>query len=549
MSIVRQELKTVPIVNGIYYPSSTQEIKLIIEYAKKNRLTVRVAGAEHAPTSAIYSSHINQIKVKLDGDLKKIKEINIDDSKEYAAVTVGAGCYLGVNPSDQKSTLENSFTKQLDDLGFSLPNLGGISHQTIFGFMTGSSGGTLKSLHDTILSIKFIDGNGIEHIAHRGDDLFNAVGVSLGLLGIITELTFKCSRKYLVHGTETNKMMTDKSSYFTPDEKGNFSDLDKALFEGDDYIHFNLYPYLQAVTIWQANAIPYNEKKLTPYNHVLSSPIMTQIAALDLKIIDCLIHADDEYSEAIQKLQKPFVPLNANQEFTDIWYDALPVDNQVHRLDSKMDMEFSELWFPRDQLSEVMRRINKLFAENPKAAGNLPTEFYAASESPFWLSPSHGYTQGAFRVDLYWWNNNKNRHHEMEEFFGRFYEALHDVKGLRFHWGKHLPTPGKTYGKYTFFVEHLSKNYEKWNDFLKLRLKMDPDGIFLTEYWAKQLGIDQANEKIFSWTMMAADVLASGSSYLGLNFFSRKQEPITIAPYEDKINLISTKNNHVFDPT
>ena len=56
------------------------------------------------------------------------------------------------------------------------------------------------SLADSIMSIKFIDGQGNWHIAKKGDDLFAAVGVSLGLFGIITEVEFQCLPSFNVVG-------------------------------------------------------------------------------------------------------------------------------------------------------------------------------------------------------------------------------------------------------------------------------------------------------------------------------------------------------------
>ena len=60
-------------------------------------------------------------------------------------VTVEAGIHLGHDPLDPLSTKENSLLYQLHHkYGLSLSDLGGISHQTVGGFlMTGSSGGSL----------------------------------------------------------------------------------------------------------------------------------------------------------------------------------------------------------------------------------------------------------------------------------------------------------------------------------------------------------------------------------------------------------------------
>ncbi|HSW76653.1 MAG TPA: hypothetical protein VLG50_06395, partial [Candidatus Saccharimonadales bacterium] len=100
---------------------------------------------------------------------------------------------------------------------------------------------------------------------------------------------------------------------------------------------------------------------------------------------------------------KPFVNPKDHQAFQDIWYKALPIDDQAP-VDGLINTAFCEMWFPRDQLNEVMRRLKELFAENPLAAGNFIVELYSAKQSPFMLSPAEGHD--AFRVDLYWWQHN-----------------------------------------------------------------------------------------------------------------------------------------------
>ena len=53
------------------------------------------------------------------------------------------------------------------------------------------------------------------------------------------------------------------------------------------------------------------------------------------------------------------------------------------------------------------------------------------------------------------------------------------------HWGKYLPPPGTGEG-----AGYLTGQYPKWSDFKLLRSQMDPNNIFLTNYWKSQLGIN-----------------------------------------------------------
>jgi len=73
-----------------------------------------------------------------------------------------------------------------------LAALGGISHQSLAGFLsTGSAGGSVKyDLTDAITWIRLVDGSGQLRTIGRGDPHFDAVLAALGLFGIIVEVGF-----------------------------------------------------------------------------------------------------------------------------------------------------------------------------------------------------------------------------------------------------------------------------------------------------------------------------------------------------------------------
>ena len=64
-----------------------------------------------------------------------------------------------------------------------------------------------------------------------------------------------------------------------------------------------------------------------------------------------------------------------------------------------------------------------------------------------------------------------------------FYEKLGRLS-FRAHWGKYLPQPGSAQG-----VRYLTGQYPRFGDFAALRRRLDPDGVFLTGYWRRHLGI------------------------------------------------------------
>lgn len=488
----QSDLKHIHFEKDIYYPQNVEEVKELVLFAKKNHCLVRTVGSGHSPISSIYGENENEIKLCLDGDLRKIDSFVIDESKKFATVTAGAGCYLGRNPRDIKSTLDNSFNKQIDDKGYALPITGTISHQSIAGCLqTSTSGGSTKhGGADVIEEIEWINGLGEICRAKRGEVNFNAVGVSMGLLGVITHVTFKLPPKFYVAGIEMNKEIKD--SFLAKDSQGHYSKLSKAFFEDNEYIRLNWLPqkYTQRVNEWTGHAVSPDSKTI-PYHHALESNVVSVLAASALIIANKLATIGTDLAQQLLGLLiKPFVRLDDTQEYCDVWYKTLPNDDKAH-LDHVVSLSFSELWFPRESIDTVMNTIEELVAANPEAAGNFVIELYCAKQSPFMLSPSEG--RDVFRVDLCWYDHNQ--YGNANRYFGFFWEKLLSIPGVRLHWGKYLPHIGEKYGELEFKPEMLQKNYPKLSDWLKIREKMDPQQLFVTNYWRQYLGIPELKKE------------------------------------------------------
>lgn len=485
------------IKNDIHFLNSIKEVVALVHHARVNRFTIRVLGSQHSPSTAIASTqNQSEIQCVLSGELRAIHDFRLVDDGQAAIVKVGAGCNLGINPQDPSSTLANSFNHQIDRYGFALPTLGGITHQTIAGFLqTGSSGGTYQhSITDVIESIELITGMGEHLVLQKQHDLFNAALVAMGLFGIIVFVTFKLPPRYFVKGMEENKIF--RASWLQKDKNGTYSKLKRALFAEHEYAHINWFPqkYLHRVMQWQGHTISDAQLQqmnigIKPYHHALESKVISLCAAAILKLgngIDRLnrMLPNNLLHKIKASLLKPFVALNDQQEFCDIWYHALPIDDQAD-VDGLINTAFSEIWFPKDQLDKVMSTLENLFHDHPHTVGNFIVELYAAKQSPAWLSPA--YQCDAIRVDLYWWLRNRGSAHE---YFSQFWQCLLPIPGARLHWGKHLPEIDQTLGSVRFNRAFLMRNYPRLHDWLTLRAQIDPQQIFVTDYWRQLFAIE-----------------------------------------------------------
>jgi hypothetical protein len=209
--------------DGYYHPAGVDEVRALVLEARARGANLRIRGSGHSVSASVRSNRNPASGAGCDGmdvmlDQMRAVVIEPEPDGEHAIVQVEGGCNLGLDPYDPSgtSTWENSLTVRLHRAGWALEALGGISHQTIAGFlMTGSAGGsTTHSLAATVLRLQFVDGTGEIHEADAGDTgrqrcLFEAAGVSMGLLGVITTVWLRAVRTYTLAGREVTTRLAE----------------------------------------------------------------------------------------------------------------------------------------------------------------------------------------------------------------------------------------------------------------------------------------------------------------------------------------------------
>jgi hypothetical protein len=70
-------------------------------------------------------------------------------------------------------------------------------------------------------------------------------------------------------------------------------------------------------------------------------------------------------------------------------------------------------------------------------------------------------------------------------FFQQFWDLFRD-NGIpfRLHWGKYLPD-----FDHAEWAAYFRSQLPRWDEFLALRSRLDPDNIFLTDYWRVHLHV------------------------------------------------------------
>ncbi|KAI6660413.1 hypothetical protein LOD99_13999 [Oopsacas minuta] len=476
---IEDELKHIRFQNGIYYPDYIDQVVDLVMYSRKYKKIARCRGSGHSPPESIFAP--NGIDMVLSGDLRTVSLVE-ELPLNRAVFKVGGGCYIGVNRLDPTSTRENSLSYQISQLGYAISITGGISEQSIAGFMlTGSSGGSVKfGFPESIREIQFVNGKGeIKTVSPTVEkDLFYAVGVSMGLFGIVISVTIEVVPYFNVVGEETNVMYANSS--LQPHKFIHY-------LKDQEYYHSQWLPQKGVNRVDEFFGKKTQSTKIKKYHHEVGSLKVGIEAAIALKITNEILTRSDPVKPweetVIAFLLKQFLPIPYKETFLDYWYIALPNDD-LAPIDTLLKVDFLEMWFPIDFADELIATLQQKVFPYPKKAGNITTEFYASKESPFWLSMSYG--RNCVRLDKLRWAYDIG---PPRDFYKYYWDVLMAKPGARFHWGKWMPQNGDVCDGLVFNLDFLKKAYPKMEEWLIFRELMDPDQVFVSDYWRSILEI------------------------------------------------------------
>jgi hypothetical protein len=277
---------------GLYHPASEAELVALVRCAYRQGREVRVRGAAHSVSHAIYADTAEPFENVVGRRIPpKSEHFNlaldryrgfrvVDEAQKL--VEVDAGTHLGCDPNDPTATRSVSLLGKLAEHGWALSETGGITHQTVAGFTaTGSSGGSVKySVNDNLWGFRLIDGTGNIVVLTRRDEEFFSMAPSLGLMGVVSKITLKCVDDFAIAGRETTTTLDRCSIDLLGDGSAGHESLQRFL-RGTDYARLEWWPQRGAerVLVWQARRLsPPPGFKPNPYRHFGHSPKAKQYA-------------------------------------------------------------------------------------------------------------------------------------------------------------------------------------------------------------------------------------------------------------------------------
>ncbi|EKJ68118.1 hypothetical protein FPSE_11718 [Fusarium pseudograminearum CS3096] len=207
-------------------PESLVEVEKVVNLARKCRRRLVTTGCGHSPSNITCTS---SWLINLD-NFNKILSVN----QETGAVAMEGGIRL------------YALCAELEKHGLTMPNLGSINEQSISGAIsTGTHGSSLRHglMSENIISLKVTLANGTTVFCSKDTktDLFRAALLSLGAVGIITEVTFQAVPSFTLRWQQS--VNTDHKML----ESWNGD-----LWTQSEFVRVWWFPYTRRAVVWNA---------------------------------------------------------------------------------------------------------------------------------------------------------------------------------------------------------------------------------------------------------------------------------------------------------
>jgi len=412
-------------------PRSPEGVQRAVIAAVNQGLTVKAVGAGHSFTGIAVAPGV---LLELD-DMQGL----VSADAATGRVTLLAGTRLHRIP------------RLLAPYGLAMENLGDIDRQSISGAISTGTHGTgagFGGLATQVVGLTMITAAGefLRIDEQQNSELLPAAALGLGALGILVEVTLQCVPAFVLHAID-EPMPLDEV----------LDDIENHVAASD---HFEFY--------W----FPHTDVALTKRQTRLPESAVRQPLPMMGKWIDETLLSNGVYrvvcaaGQLVPAVTPPFsrlaVKLTGDREYTDLSNRVLTQSRTVRF----REMEYA---IPVENVVPAFRAVRELIDQRNWRI-EFPVEVRFAAEDDRWLSTAHGRASAYIAVHRYW-------RADPTEYFEAV-EAIMREHGGRPHWGK----------LHTQTAQTLRERYPRFDDFLAVRDRLDPDRRFGNRYLERVLG-------------------------------------------------------------
>lgn len=404
---------------NVYSPDSKEKVQEAIQQTISQKRTIRTRGSGHSWTGLITSDE-NYLHLDRYQGITKV-------DKEKRLITARSGTKLALFGSEGHAA------------GMALPNQGDIDRQSLAGALstgTHGTGMTLQSMANQIHELSFINGEGQEVTLNSSSPEFNGARLSLGSLGIITEMTIQMEEAYKL-----------KVEVF-PENIDRAMEAFEERLENNRHLEMFYFP----LGGWTLTKMMNKTAEECTHRGLLYRLNETLVENWLYTQMNRLARVSGTYS-VIDKIMQKCV---SHTTLVDWSYRAFPTPR---------DFKFKEMEYaiPVHEFKNALKALTKKIQEKGFKT-LMPIEIRFVKNDELWLSPTYQRDSVYFAIHTYITEDHQDYFREMEIILRSF--------GGRPHWGK----------MHSLNAKDLSELYPRFNDFLNLRNKFDPQGIFLNQH-------------------------------------------------------------------
>jgi L-gulonolactone oxidase len=411
---------------AIERPESEEQLAELVAAAAARGDRVRAVGTGHSFTDCACTDGVMI-------DMSAMQRVVAADAQS-GLVTVEGGIKL------------RALGPQLAEHGLGLENQGDIDAQSITGATVTATHGTgarFQNLSARIVGLRLVTADGEIRDLSQGDD-YLAARVSLGALGVISQVTVQAVPLYTLHRRDEPLALADT-----------LARLDEHV-DGSDHFEFFVFPYADRA-LTRTTRRSHEEPHPPPqWKRTLSEDIVENTA------LDVVCRVGRRFPRAAPRLNRLITSAMSGSTVEDRAYKVYATERRVRFT----EMEYA---IPRAHARAAVERVIDLVKRRALPI-MFPLEVRFAAPDDAFLSTAHGRDTCYVAVHQY-------TGMEFETYF-RAVEEIMDGFGGRPHWGKRHYQSAAT----------LRERYPDFDRFLAVRDELDPNRVFLNDYTRRVLG-------------------------------------------------------------
>ena len=307
------------------------------------------------------------------------------------------------------------------------------------GTSTHGTGTALGSFSAQVRGVRLVTPAGeiIDADAGHDSDVFRAAGTSLGALGILSRITLQNRERYLLHERE-----------YVEDLASVLANIPRYAAENR---HFEFWAFFESGSAI-VKVLNETDREPTP------PPRLQLPVSLVLELTSRIAHGIPGMAGAMQRL---LTGLHSATDRVGRSYDIFP---------SERNARFNEMEYelPVEHGPECLREVIDT-VRRARLRTLFPVEYRHVAADDVWLSPFQGRDTASISVHQHVSADHRPLFDLVEPIFRRY--------GGRPHWGK----------LHTLTARELAPLYPHWDDFQRVRERLDPQGRMLNDHLRRVL--------------------------------------------------------------